>query len=145
VILYRGSNLSETKVTSKQKLNSSGFGLMEVVVTLFLISITLLMFQVTSQAIVLNKYGRYKEIALRIADQEIQTLRTTAFADLPPTGSFSDPQMASIPNGQGQLLVDDLNNLLKDVTVTVTWTNPSSEGIQQVELRTYITNGGIGQ
>jgi hypothetical protein len=145
VILYRGSKLLETKVLSKPKLNQAGFGLMEVVITLFLISVTLLLFQVTSQSIVLNKYSRYREIALRIADQQIQIMRTTDFVDIPPTGSFSDPLLASIPNGQGQILVDDVNNLLKDVTVTVTWTNPDASGNQQVELRTYITQGGIGQ
>lgn len=129
----------------KSQLNEQGFGIIEVVVTLFIIAVTLLLFESTANSIILNRYGRYRETALRIADKEMQTLRANTFADLPPSGSFSDPLLSSLPDAQAQLDIADVSNLLKDVTVTVSWVNPDSSNRQQVQLRTYITQGGIGQ
>ncbi len=125
--------------------NQKGFGLIEVIVTLFLITVTLLLFQATANSIILNKYSRYREIALRIADQKLQDLRTTPYAELPSTGSFADPQLSSLPNGQAAITVADLNTRLKDVTVTVTWNNPNGSGTQRIRLQTYIDQGGLGK
>ena len=122
-----------------------GFSVIEVLITLFMIAVSLILFQATANAIVLNKYGRYKEIALRIADKKIETVRTTAFASIPASGSFADAQLSSLPNGQATITTTDLTATLKDVVVTVTWTKPSGSGTQQVQLETYISSGGLGQ
>lgn len=118
---------------------------MEVVVTLFLIGVTLLLFQVTAKSLVLNKYNRYREVALRIADKELQTLRTTPFASLPSSGSFSDSLLSTLPNGQGAITITDINSRLKDVTVTVSWNNTSGTATQSIRLQTYIDQGGLGK
>lgn len=104
-----------------------------------------MLFQATANSVVLNKYGRYREIALRIADQKIQTVRTAPFASIPTTGTFNDPLLSSLPNGQATITTTDLEDNLKDVAVVITWTNPANNGTQQVQLQTYIYQGGLGQ
>jgi Tfp pilus assembly protein PilV len=122
-----------------------GFSVIEVLITLFMIGATLMLFQATANAIVLNKYGRFREIALRVADKKIQSLRTTAFTQLPESGSFTDSQLASIPDGQASLTITEISPTLKDVSVDVTWTNPQNDGTQQVHLQTFVGSGGLGQ
>ena len=133
-------------MTKKQrKLNQSGFSVIEVLITLFIIGVTLILYQTASHTIILNRYGRYREVALRIADQKIQTMRTTAFASLPTTGSFSDSMLSSLPQGAGMVTVSNEGTRLKKVTVVVTWRSPQGTGTDRVQLETYITQGGLGQ
>jgi Tfp pilus assembly protein PilV len=123
----------------------AGFSVIEVLITLFMVGVTLMLFQATANSIVLNKYGRYREVALRIADQKIQTVRTTSFASIPASGSFSDPQLSLIPSGAANLTVTDINDDLKDVQVIVTWRSPNNNSTQQIQLQTYVSRGGLGQ
>lgn len=129
----------------KNLKNQQGFGIMEVVVTLFIIGTTLLLFAIVSNAIVLNKYNRYKEIALRIAEHELQELRTTPYANLPGSGSLTNSQLSSIPQGTASLVISEISTGLTEATVTVSWRNPSATGTQQVNLATYIWQTGLGK
>ncbi|QQS22733.1 prepilin-type N-terminal cleavage/methylation domain-containing protein [bacterium] len=136
----------ETKVRLQNSTKTqSGFSIIEVVVTLFIIGLTLVLLQMSANSVVLNKQARYKEIATRIADQKMQSIRTTDFDSIPSTGTFNDSLMSSIPSGAGNITVVDVNDTLKDVTVRVTWSNSRSNGNNSVELQTYITEGGLGQ
>ncbi len=130
---------------NQTKLKQAGFSIIEVVITLFIIGVTLILYQAASHTIILNRYGRYKEVALRIADQKIQTMRTTAFPSLPTTGTFNDPLLSALPQGAGSITVTNENARLKRVSVLVTWRNPQGTGTQQVKLDTFITQGGLGQ
>lgn len=130
---------------NSKKNNQKGFTLIEVVITIFIIGVTLVIYYVTSQTVLVNKGNRYKEIAVRIADQKMENLRTTSYSSLPATGSFTDPLLSSIPNGTGAITVTALNAKTKDVVVTVSWLNPTTGTTQQVTLETYITEGGLGQ
>ena len=128
-----------------KKSKQRGFTLIEVIITIFMIGVTLVIYRVTSQTVIVNRGNRYKEVALRIADQNMQNLRTTAFGSLPSSGSFSDPLISTLPSGAGTVTVTSLNAKTKDVKVTVSWIGQASTTIQKVELETYITQGGIGQ
>lgn len=123
----------------------NGFGILEVVITLFIIGVTLLMFAVVSNAVVLNKYNRYKEIALRIAEHELQELRTTPYANLPASGSITNTQLSTIPQGAGTFTIAEESTGLSEVTVTISWRNPTASGNQQLSLSTYIWQGGLGK
>lgn len=133
------------KKTKPKPSGQNGFSIIEVVITMFIVGITLVLFEATANSLVLNKYGRYKEIALRIADKKMQTIRTTAFASIPASGTFSDSQLSQLPNGQASITTSDISTTLKDVTVTITWTKPSGLGTQQMELQTYVSSVGLGQ
>ena len=114
-------------------------------VTLFIIGVTLIMFQVISNSIVLNKYNRYKEVALRIAENQLQELRTTAYASLPASGSFNNSLLSSIPEGAGSMTITEVDDGFTQATVTVTWRNPKDNGDQSVNLSTYIWQWGLGK
>lgn len=130
----------------KQKLKTEkGFGIIEVVITLFIIGVTLIMFQIVSNSIVLNKYNRYKEIALRVAEDQLQELRTTPYASLPASGSFSNSSLSSIPQGAGNMTLTEVDDGFTQASVTVTWRNPKNSGTQSVNLSTYIWQWGLGK
>jgi prepilin-type N-terminal cleavage/methylation domain-containing protein len=143
--MYQKPNLKQNVHLKTEKNNQSGFSVIEVLITLFMIGVMLMLFQATANAIVLNKYGHFKEIALRIADQKIQEVRTTSFATIPSSGTFTSPLLATIPGGQASLTMNDLEDNLKEVIVVVRWNKPNNSGTQQVQLQTYIFQGGLGQ
>lgn len=130
---------------NQNKSRQAGLSIVEVVITLFIIGVTLILYQATSRTVILNRFSRYKEIGLRIADQQVQTLRTTAFASLPASGTFTSPLLSSLPQGTATMTLTDENVRLKRVIVTVSWKNPQGPGMQQVQLATFIAQGGLGQ
>ncbi len=130
---------------NKNYNQQKGFGIIEVVVTLFLIGVTLLMFAIVSNSVVLNKYNKYKEVALRIAEHELQELRTTPYASLPSSGSLSNSQLSSIPQGAANLTITEIETGLSEAEVVVSWRNPSGTGTQQVSLSTYLWQTGLGK
>lgn len=132
-------------MTLQNLQKENGFGILEVVVTLFIVGVTLLLFAVVSNAVVLNKYNRYKEIALRIAEHELQVLRTTPYANLPASGSVSNAQLSTIPSGAGTINITEVSTGLSQATVTITWLNPTGTVNQQVSLATYLWQGGLGK
>jgi prepilin-type N-terminal cleavage/methylation domain-containing protein len=125
--------------------NQQGFTIIEIVVTLFIIGVTLILFRATANSLLLNKSDRFREIALHIADKKLQTVRTTTFASIPASGTFTDTQLSTIPNGQATMTVTDINSKLKDVSIVVTWSGPKNGSTQQVHLETYVASGGLGQ
>ncbi len=98
-----------------------------------------------SNSVVLNKYNRYKEVALRVAETQLQTLRTTAYGSLPASGSFNNSLLSSLPSGSGSMTITETDDGLTQATVTVSWQNPNSTGNQQVVLSTYLWQYGLGK
>lgn len=141
-------NPKETKKVqiNKQKVSrQAGFGILEVIVTMLIIGITLLLFQVVSNSVVLNKYNRYKEIALRIAEDKIQELRTTPNTSLPSSGPFTNSLLSSMPQGAGTIEITQEADGLSKALVTVSWMNPQGTDVQKVTLSTYLWKWGLGK
>jgi prepilin-type N-terminal cleavage/methylation domain-containing protein len=128
-----------------KRKSQAGFTLIEVLVTILLIGATLAIYRVTAQTVVVNKWNKNKEVALRIAEKKMESLRTTSFASLPSTGSFADAALSDLPSGAGNLTVTNVNDETKNIQVTVTWTNPGDPTSQSISIETSITEGGIGQ
>lgn len=137
----------EIKNIYKKNIESTqtGFSIIEVLVTLFIIGITLLLFAVVSNAIVLNKYNRYKEIALRVAETKLAELRTTPHGNLPTSGTFSNSQVEKLPQGNAAMAFTEVATGLTQATVTVTWQNTQNTGTQEISLSTYISQFGLGK
>ena len=119
-----------------------GFSLLEVVIAVFLIGIIFVMYTAAVKNVSLNRNAKDQEIALRIADTKMEALRNAGYANLPASGSFSDPQMNTIPSGVGAMAVSDFNAKTKQVTVTVSWSEPSIGSSRSVVLSTLITSMG---
>lgn len=117
----------------------AGFSLVEVLVTLSIIGAITLLYVAISSTYQLTRSAAYREIALRIASEEMNTLRAAGYGVLPGSGSFTDTQMANLPNGSGTLTVTTLNAKTKTIDVTVSWQEISAHS---VSLSTYITETG---
>lgn len=131
-------------MTKKQK-QQKGFTIVEIVITLFIIGVMLLLYQVAAMSTKHNNYSGYKETAVRIAHQEIQSLRKTPFASIPGSGSFTNSMVESLPNGSANRTITDIDDGIIGVRIEVTWTNPGETNPKTVELETKISQGGLGQ
>lgn len=127
---------------NRRKNRDGGFSLFEVLIVVFLIGVIFVMYSGAVKNVSLNRNAKDQEIALRIASTKMETLRDAGYENLPPSGSFADSQLASIPSGSASLAVSDFNAQTKQVTVTVSWTEPSIGTSRSVALSTLITGTG---
>jgi prepilin-type N-terminal cleavage/methylation domain-containing protein len=120
-----------------------GFTLIEVLVTIGLISVVFIMHYTLINSNTNALSARYKDLALRICISKMESLRALGYSGLPVSGSFSDSLLSSLPAGTGALAVSDYNSQIKHIGVTVSWTDPTF-GPRSVALDTLISqNGGI--
>lgn len=84
-----------------------------------------------------------------IAGQEMEIIRTTAYADLtvPYDGDFlgrPDDPASKLPSGSGNLVMsyfDDPTNTIKQAVITVSWVEHGQN--RSLEYTTLMTSGGI--
>ncbi len=126
------------------KTAKKGFALVEIVVCLFMIGITLLVYSAASNTMTLSQHSKYQEVALKIASSKIEKLRQTSFASLPASGTFTDTLLNTLQSGTATLTMTDLNSKTKQATVVVSWTEHGSSATRTVRLDTIITQGGLG-
>ncbi len=118
-----------------------GFTLVEIVVTLGIIAAALAVYAATIYTVFLTRDAKDQEIALRIADNELEGLRALGYAGLPASGSFTDSQLSSLNASAATITVTDFNSKTKKVTVTVSWQEPG-KGSRVVTLSTLLTQTG---
>lgn len=127
----------------KIKLNSkSGFSLLEVIVTLFIIGLVLVLYQASLGKIKLIQYAKNQEIALRVANNKIEELRAGGYSALPASGSFSDSQLNSLSNSSANMTITDYNADTKRVLITIQWQESISSSLKNISLATLITKTG---
>lgn len=119
-----------------------GFSLIEVVVALFIIGVILVLYQVSSNAVLLSRSAKNQEIALRIANNKMEELRAGGYAALPESSSFSDSQMSSLPGSSATMVITDFNTDTKQILITVQWQEPGSLIPRTISLTTLITKVG---
>lgn len=118
--------------------------MIEVLISVFIVGVTIILFQTALQGVFLVRIANHKEIALRIANNKMEYVRALPYASLPTSGTFSDSQMSSIPSGSGTLTVANFNSKVKQVTAAVTWVEPHDSMQRSVSISTLITEiGGI--
>ncbi len=130
---------------AQTKNRQSGFTLVEIVITVFIIGVMLMLYQVAGNATRHNQTSGYKEMALRIAHKEIQNIRTTPFATIPTSGAIINPSLDSLPQSSAYLTRTDIEEGLVSIQVEVFWINPGETAQQNLSLTTYISQGGLGQ
>ena len=118
------------------------FSLIEVVIALGIFGMLLLMLVAIGRTTPLTRISHDQDIALRIAQNELESLRGGGYGSLPMTGSFSDPLLSSLPFGGAALTVSTFGTTTKQVTVTVSWKDASASSTQSVSLSTLITQTG---
>lgn len=120
-----------------------GFTLVEVLVFL-LIAVVFASTLISSASNFVKTRGVNSEtIATKIASHEIESLRDTNFASLPPSGSISDQELTKLPGSSATRTINDYqsNQDIKQVVVSVSWTE--NEVPRNVTLETLITQNGL--
>ncbi len=131
------------KSKANQNRTKKGFTIIEVVMSLFIISVMLLVYNAAVNTLTLSTHSKNQEIALKIANNKLETLRRTQFASLPASGSFSDSLLSSLQNGQADLQMHNYNSKTMQAVVIVSWTEHGSSATHNVQLDTLITQGGL--
>lgn len=124
-------------------LNKNGFSLIEVLLTFSILVVFFILFQAVIDASIINRNVKHQEQALRIAQTQTDNLQSFAYDSLPPSGSFSDPLLASLPQGTASMTVIAFNDKVKQVTVVVGWQEPGFPTAHSVSLVTLIGEGGL--
>ena len=85
-----------------------------------------------------------QDIAIRIVEQKLESLRALTYTGLPASGTFSDTSLLSLPNGLASTSLTDYNVDTKQVLVGVSWQDNSSTPVRYISATTLITkNGGL--
>ncbi len=120
-----------------------GFSLIEVIVSIFIMGVMLLLLQAVLRAGTLTQTSKNQGIALSIARNELEILRTGGYSALPPSGSFADSLLNTLPGvATTTLAVSAYNARTAQVTASVIWMDPGSTASSTVSLETLITQTG---
>jgi len=122
--------------------SNSGFSLVEVLVTIFIVGLILVLYQQALGKIRLIGYADDQETALRVANNKIEELRSGGYSALPGSGSFSDSQLNSLSNSSATMAIADFNANTKRVIITVQWRQSAIFPVRTVSLTTLITKTG---
>src|SRR5438874_2431639 len=99
----------------------SGMSLMEVIVTMFLLSVLLAFYIAALNTVTITKKLTYEDLAYHAANKQMEILRNTAFASLPTSGTITDSQLTRIPSGSGSFTISNYPGYSgeKEIVVTV--------------------------
>ena len=134
---------SALSLPNERRRGSAGFTIIEVVITLAILSAVFVIFQASFNSIFLNRRVKHQELALRIADTKIEQIRALSYDTVPATGAFSDPLLANLPEGAAALIVSDYDDDTKQIVVHISWREPVSDTQRAVTLTTLVTKGGL--
>jgi prepilin-type N-terminal cleavage/methylation domain-containing protein len=120
-----------------------GFTLIEMLISILILSVTAAFVTIVIGTIKVSRDAAYENVAFRIADSKLDEFRATGYDALPASGVFSDPELASLPQGMASTSVSDWNAGTKQVTAGVSWRD--ADGLTRfVSLTTLITEiGGL--
>jgi len=120
-----------------------GFTLIEVLITLALVSVLISIFFTATNIWRWIRHVRWQTFAKQIASREIEQLRNTPYDNLPASGSFSDSNMTKIPQGSGQMNIAVVNGQadLSQVKVTVFWVQEGQT--KSIQLDTLMSKNGL--
>ncbi len=138
-----GRTSLETKMLAKYKNTQAGFSILEIPIALFIITVMLLIYAAASNTLLLNRDTRYKEIAHRIANNQMENLRDMGYANLPAAGSFSHASLVTLPQGQASMAFSDFNADIKEVNILVRWKGVGNATTHAVSLTTLIYKNGV--
>ena len=124
-------------------MTSRGFSLVEIVVSVFILSVMLLMLQAVIRSSVLVRISKNQGIALSIARNKIENVRADGYTMIPSNGSFADSLMSTLPRAATTTItINTYNAKTKQVTVSVIWLDPGTTASSTVSLLTLITQTG---
>ena len=123
--------------------NQPGLMLIEILLALLFAATLAILLLITSSTLTQTYKSNIQGIAARIATTEIENLRKTAYASLPSSGSFTDPDLAKLTSGTAALTISSYQSSpdIKQATVTINWVQNGAP--KQIILDTLIYKNGI--
>ena len=126
---------------SSNTKRTRGFTLVEMVVALFILSTTIVFATLVIGTIKVTRDSAFENVAFRVANNKVNELRALGYAALPASGTFSDPQLASLPQGLASTTVTAWNEKTKKVTAGVSWRGAEGR-TRSVSVTTLVTESG---
>lgn len=107
--------------------------------------VMLLLLQAVVHSNVLIRMSKSQGIALTIVRNELENVRSGGYAATPPSGSFQNSLLSTLPVGATTTrTVNAYNNNMKRVSASVVWREPGASASSTVSLETLIIDtGGI--
>lgn len=125
-----------------KRIPARGFSLIEVLVAIGIIGMMAVATGALLERIPVNgKEVRDQDIALRVARNELESLRASGYAALPVSGPFTDTLLDSLSSGAASVTITDFNEKTKKAEVLVSWTGAGAAA-RSVTLTTLITKDG---
>ncbi|MEK7581529.1 MAG: prepilin-type N-terminal cleavage/methylation domain-containing protein [Patescibacteria group bacterium] len=130
-------------LTVNKRQRRFGFSLIEVLLSVFILIILTAILLTASGTLTLTRQSNLQSTASKIASKKVEDLRNTAFASLPASGPFADPNLSKLPQGAATLTVSNYQSStqIKQVSINVTWVVNSTT--RQVHMDTLIYENGI--
>ncbi len=108
-----------------------------------MLGVMLIMLQAILQSATLVRVSKNQGIALSIAKNELEYVRSLGYALLPGYTTFSDSLVSTLPTAATTTFaVSTYNTKAKQVTVSVVWLDPGSSASSTVTLSTIIAQTG---
>jgi prepilin-type N-terminal cleavage/methylation domain-containing protein len=121
--------------------NKKGLSLIEIIISVALMSLILLMIAPVLFLEKTNKSIGYLVLANQIASRKMEELKQLPFANLPANGTttISDPDILNLPNGEGFIFAEDYEstNSLKHITVLINWKSGESTSTYKLDALFY--------
>lgn len=121
-----------------------GFSLIEVIIAVGIIAL-----MIVATATLLSRIPadgrevRDRDLALKIAENELEALRAAGYGALPASGAFTDSLLGLLPGSAASVTIVDYSAKTKRVDVDVSWQAAGSVA-RSVSLTTLITlNSGL--
>lgn len=118
-----------------------GFSLAEMIVALFIVSIGVAITSIAVKTTVTTRDSANESIAFHIAASKLEELRFLGYDALTSSGSFSDTELSSLPNGAASTTVTTWNTKTKQAVAGVSWLGTNNL-TRYVSLTTLITQVG---
>ncbi|PIP21382.1 MAG: hypothetical protein COX39_03425 [Candidatus Nealsonbacteria bacterium CG23_combo_of_CG06-09_8_20_14_all_40_13] len=132
------------------KKYNRGYSLVELIVVIAIAgSVLVTIYLSLLYALKINLRARHSTFAYQSAEQEMEIIRNTPFANLTnqTSGSFlgTVSTLQQLPSGTGTLTIQDYqsNNKIKEIVVIISWQEKTQS--KQVTQSTLRAEGGIGQ
>ena len=138
--------LTQKNATIKRKKREEGFTLIEVLITIVIIT-GILISLLGCFIYGLNSISRMKQtaIATQCVQEQLELIRNMSFDDILSLGSsFSSESLTSMQNSSGIIAVEDsIGSDIKKLTVSVLWTYRGQQ--MRKDIVTYLTRDGINK
>ncbi len=106
--------------------HTRGFSFIEAIVSIALLGVILIASSAIVRGVPLMQDARDQQIALTIAQSELDALRALGYAALPASGSFTDPTLSALASSTATMTIATSTSFgfdakIKRVDVTVSW------------------------